>query len=694
MAETQDLLFELGTEELPPGALLEMSEALGCEIARRLDSARLPHGEVATYCTPRRLAVVVTGVPASQPDQEIARRGPAVDAAYDSEGRPTKAAIGFARSCGVALTHLEEVESGKGRYLMFRSTQVGEATTSLLPRLLDDAVAAVPVPRRMRWSDLSVEFSRPVRWAVLLLGREVVTATVLGVGTGRISQGHRYHKHEGIPIESPESYPRQLLQEGKVVVDFATRREMIAEQVQVAAASVGGQAELDPQLLDETTSLVEWPMALLGGFEKSFLALPEEVLIATMKGHQRYFHVRSREGKLLPYFITISNIDSKDPEAVREGNQRVLRPRLADAEFFFRADARRPIESLQESLTQVVFQEKLGSMAAKAERIARLSGIIAIAMGEDQETVRLTRRAGLLSKFDLMTQMVGEFPELQGIMGGHFLRQQGEPEALCSGVAQSYRPRFAGDAIPDTPVGRALALADKLDTLVGIFGIGGRPGGEKDPFALRRAALGVLRVIIEGEMPLNLRKLVNSAVEGYGELLGQADVADEVVEFMHDRLRGYFGDQGVPVEVVAAVHAREPAQPLDFARRTHAVHAFYRMPEAEGLASANKRIQNILRQAGDSDGSKVNEELLQDDAEWDLAAKVIALTPRVHVMLKDGNYTAALETLADLRDSVDLFFDQVKVMDDDPRIKTNRVAILRSISDLFMETADISRLQA
>jgi len=694
MVELRDLLLEIGTEELPPRALKSMAQALGRDLAARLDARGLTHGPAQIFATPRRLATLVPDVPEAQADREVERRGPAVAAAFDAQGAPTKAALGFARSCGVEVEQLEQADTDKGRQLVFRTTEVGEQTVSLLPAMVQDVIARLPVPRRMRWSDLDVEFARPVHWLVLLYGNDLVATEALGVASGRMTRGHRFHKPEAIRLDSAAEYATALYGSGHVVADFDARREMIRSQVEDAAASLGGRAAMDADLLDEATALVEWPVAITGSFDRDFLRLPDAVLMAPMKGHQRYFPVFAADGSLLPHFITISNIESSNADSVREGNERVLRPRLADAAFFFDADLKRSLDELQAGLEDVVFQDKLGSVAHKAERVSKLAGVVAIAMGLGPEAVKMARRAGALSKCDLLTHMVGEFPELQGVMGREYAARAGEPEAVAAALGEGYMPRFAGDAIPVSAGGRALAIADKLDTLVGIFGIGEKPTGEKDPFALRRSALGALRIVIEGELPLDLRKLLESAVQGYGERLSAPDVAAEVYDFMLERLRAYFADQGISSEVFMAVLARNPTRPLDFARRVDAVHAFYQMPEAASLAAANKRIQNILRQVDGAVPDTVNEELFKANAEWDLAAKLVGIKPRVQALLKAADYKAALAALAGLRESVDGFFDEVKVMDEDAAVKNNRLAMLASIHELFIETADISRLQA
>jgi glycyl-tRNA synthetase beta chain len=692
MADRRDLLVEIGTEELPPHAIRPMSGALGRDLAARLAARGIDHGAVQTFSTPRRIAALIAGVAEAQPDREVKRRGPMVSVAFDSDGEPTRAAEGFARSCGVPVEQLERVATEKGEQLLFRSTEVGETTVSLLPGLLEEAVARLPVPRRMRWADLDVEFSRPVHWVVLMFGDEAVHAQVLGMTAGRSTQGHRYHRPEGIRLDDAASYSTALYGSGRVVADFDARRDMVRGQVAEAARALGGNAVLDEDLLEEITALVEWPVAITGTFDHSFLRLPDPVIMAPMMGHQRYFPVRGADGKLLPHFIAISNIDSKNPASVREGNERVLRPRLADAAFFYEADLKRSLDDLEAGLADVVYQDKLGTMAEKAARVSGLAGTVAIALGLGPGAVKLARRAGQLSKCDLLTGMVGEFPELQGVMGREYAAQAGEPPAVAVALGETYMPRFAGDAIPTSDAGRAVAIADRLDTLVGIFGIGQKPTGDKDPFALRRNALGVMRIIIEGELELNLVKLLDAAVAAYGEHIDGRGVAAAVHDFMLERLRAYFAERGVTAEVFAAVHARSPRQPLDFARRVAAVQAFSELSDSASLAAANKRIQNILRQADGAIPSGVKDDLFRDDAEWDLAAKLVGLSPRVQAMLRNGDYAAALTALARLREPVDTFLDQVKVMDDDPAVRGNRLALLNVIHELFSATADISRL--
>ncbi len=692
MAENADLLVEIGTEELPPLGLRRLSEAFADELCERLAAHGLSHGKVSVFATPRRIAAIISNVPPNQPDRELKRRGPALDASIDKDGKPTKAALGFARSCGVAVDKLEKLETPEGKWLMFRSTEVGEPTSSLVPKMVEDALNRIPLRRRMRWANFDFEFIRPVHWVVLLFGNQVIDGEIYGVTAGRMSRGHRFYVPEAIPIEDPASYSKTLYSTGRVVPEFSARVEIVTRQVVEAAASVNGKALIDKALIEETAALVEWPSAIAGGFDKEFLSLPVAVLVATMKGHQRYFPVVDKAGKLLPHFVAVSNIESKNPETVRKGNERVLRPRLKDAAYFFQRDARRTLEQRQEELRGIIFQDKLGSMFDKAERISRLASHVAIAMGEKPDNVKLARRAGQLCKCDLLTEMVGEFPELQGVMGGEYAARSGEAPEVSKAIAEVYKPRFAGDAIPASTIGQAVAIADKLDTLAGIFGVGQGPTGDKDPYALRRTALAVLRIVIEGKLSLDLKRLIQEALKGYQGKFEDASVADQVYDFMTERLRAYFTERGVPVEVFLAVQARNPTRPLDFARRVHAVNEFRKLPEAESLASANKRINNILKQAEDAIPMKVNDNLVTEDAEWNLAAKLVGLSPRVKEMLKKGDYTSAMKSLAGLRESVDAFFDTVKVMDDDKKVRYNRLALLHSISELFLETADISRL--
>ena len=710
-AATAPLLVEIGTEELPPRALRRLSEEFANALSTGLEAARLDSGEATPYATPRRLAVHVGAVACAQPSREVERRGPRLDIAFDAVGNPTPAALGFARSCGVSVSELQPLETDKGTWLAWRSTRAGEHATALIPGIVATALGRLPLPRRMRWSDREFEFIRPVHWAVLLFGEDVIEAEILGVRTGSATRGHRFHHPEAIVLRCPADYAGALRDPGRVIADFDARIERIRAQASEAAAAVGGRLDADQALLEEVAALVEWPVALIGDFDPEFLDLPQPVLGATMKGHQRYFPVAGEDGRLLPHFVAVANIESRNPDTVRAGNERVIRPRLRDAEFFFREDLKTLLSERRDELRGIVFQEGLGTLHDKSERVSRLAGTIAEAMEESEESIELARRAGLLCKCDLVTEIVGEFPELQGIMGAEYARRSGEPEALASAIGELYLPGFAGDALPATPIGRALAIADRLDTLMGVFDIGQAPSGDRDPFGLRRAALGVLRILIEGELDLDLVALLGAAAEGYTDMsrpllerttpfreadypgLANQDTPNRVGEFLVERLRTYFAGRGVPATVFAAVHARRPARPLDFAKRIQAVDAFRRLPEAESLAAANKRIGNILRQADNPTAAGVDEAMLTDGAERDLHARLTALRPEVNGRLQAGDYGTAMRLLAAVRDSIDAFFDTVLVMAEDQTLRANRLALLGEIRALFLETADISLLQ-
>ena len=723
--DTRDLLVEIGTEELPPKALRRLSEALATELAAELDAAGLAHGAALPCATPRRLAALVPNVPATQPDQDIERRGPPLARAFDENDRPTKAALGFARSAGVEVERLVRIETEGGAWLGYRSTKAGAPLASLLPDMVDRALARLPAPRRMRWADRDTEFVRPVHWVVLMHGPEVIEGDVLGVSCGRATRGHRFHRPGAIELGNAGDYVAALRRDGHVVAGFEDRMETIRRQVEDAARALGGRALIDPALLEENAALVEWPVAVAGSFDTGFLELPDAVLTATMQGHQRYFPVAGDDGALMPHFIAVSNIESRNVETVREGNERVIRPRLSDAAYFFDTDRRRRLESHLEGLGDVIFQRKLGTLRAKSERVSELAARLARAMGGSGDAVAHARRAGLLSKCDLLTEMVGEFPELQGEMGREYARLDGEADAVAEAIGEVYMPRFADDAIPGTAAGRAIAVADKLDTIAGCLSIGQAPSGDKDPFALRRAALGALRIMIEGELDLDLGETIEAAFERYASRRGAGagartgdgssgdaaapaiestsaieaapDAVAEVRRFMLDRLRAYFADRSIPTDVFNAVLAKDPAQPLDFAHRVRAVEAFRALPEAAGLAAANKRIRNILRQAGQANlaiPGDVEESLFREPAERSLSDMLAVIEPRARAMLDTGEYTGALANLAGLRDDIDRYFDTVKVMDDDERLRGNRLALLARIGALFMETADISLLQS
>jgi glycyl-tRNA synthetase beta chain len=688
--DARDLLIEIGTEELPPKALFDLALAFERGISAGLEKAGLPGGAIRRFATPRRLAVVVDQLPARQPDRRIERRGPALGAAFDPDGRATRAAEGFARSCGVSVAELQRRETDQGTWLVHVSVEPGAPTAKLIPGIVDSALAGLPIPKRMRWGDGDDEFVRPVHWAVLLFGDEVIPATILGVRTGRETRGHRFHHPDPLVVASPADYARQLASEGRVIADFAERRDRVRAQAEIAAAKLGGTAVIKPELLDEVTALVEWPVALAGNFERRFLNIPAEALISTMQDNQRYFPVVDAHGRLLPHFITMTNLESRDPAQVRAGNERVIRPRFSDAEFFWNQDRKQPLAARMAMLKHVVFQQRLGTVADKSARVAVLARFIA---ERGHSNPDWAERAARLAKCDLMTQMVQEFPELQGIMGRHYALHDQEAPEVAQAQEEQYLPRFAGDRLPATATGRALALADRLDSLLGIFAIGQAPSGARDPFALRRAALGVLRILIEGELNLDVQQLLEQAAASFEPTIRAEYAIETVFEFVLDRLRGYYLDQGVRPDTFEAVLDCRPTRPLDFDHRVRAVNAFRELPEAASLAAANKRIRNILRQVDTVLPFEVRPDLLVEDAEQALAGRLVELSSEVVPLMEAGLYGEALSRLASLREPVDTFFDRVLVMADDPAIRDNRIALLNELGSLFLRVADFSRLQ-
>ena len=692
MSDTRNLLIEIGTEELPPKALKRLSNAFTQGIESGLMKAELAHGRIASYASPRRLAVLIEDLVTTQADKEVERRGPAVKAAFDEDGNPTRAAIGFAKSCGTEVDQLETVETDKGAWLSFSSRQQGRATSSLIPEIVSESLDQLPIPKRMRWGSLKAEFVRPVHWLVLLFGDEVIDTEILSVKSGRETRGHRFHHPETIYLGEPEAYSPILESEGRVIADFSDRREAVRAQVMEIASTVGGTAVIDDDLLDEVTALVEWPVAILGNFEERFLDVPAECLISAMKGHQKYFHLVDGEGKLMPNFITLSNIESSDPDVVREGNERVIRPRLSDAEFFWNQDRKKRLEDHTESLKTILFQKKLGSLYDKTGRVTSLAATIAEAIGGDQA---MAQRAAKLGKCDLMTEMVCEFPELQGIMGRYYAQLDNEDREVAIALEEQYMPRFAGDQLPETKTGQSISIAEKLDTLVGIFAIGQPPTGDRDPFALRRATLGTLRIIIEKELDLDLLQLLQQAAGGLSnvDVTANEEVISQVFDFMMERLRNIYLDQQIAPDTFEAVLARRPSQPLDFNQRIHAVTTFRQLPEAESLAAANKRISNILKKTDESIPEVANTEKLLESAEKELASTLNTLTDEVAPLLADRNYTQALKKLAALREPVDNFFDDVMVMVEDTELRANRLALLSQLQGLFLKVADLSKLQ-
>jgi glycyl-tRNA synthetase beta chain len=688
----RDFLVEIGTEELPPKSLFTLAKAFADGVEQGLRDANVSHGKAEWFATPRRLAVRIADMAAQQPDQEIKRLGPALSNAYDAGGQPTKAALGFAASCGVAIEELQQADGPKGRVLQYVGVKAGQATAAVLPTIVTAALNALPVAKRMRWGAGTQEFVRPVHWIVMLLGSAVVDAEILGIRSGKESRGHRFHAPKPIVIASPAKYPEVLREKGRVVVDVNARRESIRSGVTEIATSVGGIAVIEDALLDEVTALVEWPVPLAGRFDARFLELPAEVPIATMQDHQRYFPVRDANGKLMNHFITVANIESRDPGKVRDGNERVVRPRLADAAFFWETDRKQQLEARRESLRAVTFQNKLGSLFDKSARVAVLAKRIAESIGGD---VNLAERAALLSKCDLLTLMVGEFPELQGLMGRYYAQLDGEDGDVAAALEEQYWPRFSGDQLPVTRTGLALALADKLDTIAGVFSIGQKPSGTRDPFGLRRAALGILRTMIERSLDADLLQLITAAVSSQ-PVAAPPETVDEIWTYLMERLRSWYleanSSSPITTEMFDAVLASRSHSPLDLDIRLRALQAFLALPDAESLAAANKRIANILRKVSAEVSGAVDTVRLIEPAEQQLFQHVVAMERAVNSLLARREYAAALSQLASLREDVDKFFDSVMVMAEDPEVRANRLGLLVRLRGLFLQIADLSRL--
>lgn len=689
MSNTNDLLFELGTEELPPVTLKKLSDALTSEFIKGLENANLSHGEVESFAAPRRLAVLIKDCAVSQADRDIEKRGPAVQAAFDKEGNPSKAAEGFARSCGTTFDKLDRLKTDKGEWLVFKSHQKGSAAETLLPEIAQNALNKLPIAKRMRWGESTAQFVRPVQWLVFIHGENIIPCTLLDAEAGRQTYGHRFHHPEAITLTSPSDYSELLRDTGKVIAHFETRKATILEQVKSTADALNCIAEIDEKLLDEVTGLNEWPQPIEGSFEEVYLEIPHEALIATMKTNQKYFPLFNKDGTLANRFITIANVESTNPQLIREGNERVVRPRLSDAMFFWQQDGKTTLEALRPSLDKVVFQKQLGNMAEKSVRVADLAQTIAAQIDGDET---LAHRAGLLSRCDLMTEIVNEFASMQGIMGRYQAKRDGEHDEIAAAMDEFYMPRFSGDQLPQTKTGIAISLAEKLDTLIGIFGIGMKPTGVKDPFALRRAALGALRIMREHSLTLNLNDLLTSAEYGLRDKITEEKTVTTVYDFMIERLKGLFPDTAA--DTFAAVASVKPESVADFDQRLVAVSAFRKLDEAEALAAANKRIRNILKKSPDSILDDVDSTLFSEAAENTLLEAINDVENTINPLLENSDYQAALKGMASLREPVDNFFDNVMVMADDPKIKSNRLTLLNRLSQLFLRVADISLLQA
>ncbi|SQI33896.1 Glycine--tRNA ligase beta subunit [Leminorella richardii] len=685
----QTFLVEIGTEELPPKALRSLAESFAANFTAELDAASLAHGAVEWFAAPRRLALKVAELSASQPDREVEKRGPAIAQAFDADGKPSKAAEGWARGCGITVDQAERLVTDKGEWLLYRAQAKGQPVQAMLTNLVAQSLAKLPIPKPMRWGDKDTQFIRPVHTVTMLYGSELIAGTILGVDSARVIRGHRFMGEPEITLENAEQYPTVLKERGKVIADYDTRKFLIKRDAEAAAQKLGGVADISESLLEEVTSLVEWPVVLTAKFEEKFLAVPSEALVYTMKGDQKYFPVYDAQGNLMPNFIFVTNIESKDPQQIISGNEKVVRPRLADAEFFFNTDRKQRLEDRLPRLETVLFQQQLGTLRDKTDRIQALAGWIAAQIGAD---VNKATRAGLLSKCDLMTNMVFEFTDTQGVMGMHYARFDGEDEEVALALNEQYMPRFAGDNLPDSLVACAVAIADKMDTLAGIFGIGQHPKGDKDPFALRRAALGALRIIVEKALPLDLKTLTEEAVRLYGTKLTNGNTVDEVVEFMLGRFRAWYQDEGFSTDVILAVLALRPTRPADFDARVKAVSHFRTLDAAESLAAANKRVSNILSKSTDTLHERVNAALLKEPAEVHLAAHLAVMRDKLEPLFAEGHYQEALVELADLREFVDGFFDKVMVMDNDESLRINRLTMLSKLRDLFLKVADISLL--
>lgn len=685
----ENFLVEIGTEELPPKALKTLATSFADNVEAELNQAGLTFDKIEWFAAPRRLAVKVLNLATQQPSKEIEKRGPAVSAAFDAEGKPTKAAEGWARGCGITVEQAERIATDKGEWLVHRAKIEGQPTKNLLNDIVANALAKLPIPKPMRWADKTVQFIRPVHTVTMLLGDELIEGEILGVENARTIRGHRFLGEKEFEIQHADQYPQLLREKGSVVADFNERKAEILAKSQAKATALGGVADIEESLLEEVTSLVEYPNVLAAKFEERFLAVPAEALVYTMKGDQKYFPIYDKEGKLLPHFIFVSNINPEDPTAIIEGNEKVVRPRLTDAEFFFKTDLKQKLVDRLPRLETVLFQQQLGTLKDKTDRIEQLAGEIAKQIGADEAKAK---RAGLLSKCDLMTNMVFEFTDTQGVMGMHYARHDGEDEEVAVALNEQYMPRFAGDELPKSLVASAVALADKFDTLTGIFGIGQAPKGSADPFALRRAALGVLRIIVEKNLPLDLEDLVKKSAALFGDKLTNQNVVADVVDFMLGRFRAWYQDEGIAVDVIQAVLARRPTRPADFDARVRAVSHFRTLDSAEALAAANKRVSNILAKADAAIG-EINLTACVEPAEKALAEAVLALRTEVQPLIAKGDYTAVLDKLANLRAPVDSFFDNVMVNAEDPVLRQNRLAILNTLQGLFLQVADISVLQ-
>ena len=693
------ILFELGCEELPPKSLKTLRDALQNSVIEQLNEADISFDDIKSFAAPRRLALQIQGIAQSQPDRSEQKRGPAIKAALDADGNPTRAAIGFAKGLGIEPSELITIHTDKGDYVGFEQTIKGQAVTELLPQILQNPLDNLPIAKRMRTGSSREEFVRPVKWVVLMQDDQLIEATIQGHATGMQTRGHRFHSPDYHAIDHADNY-EPLLKKLKIIVNFEKRRTLIKNQVKTLADQINAEAIMPQALLDEVTALVDFPIALRASFEPRFLQVPQEALISTMQADQKYFCLTDKAGKLQPYFIFITNIESKDPKQIVEGNEKVVRPRLADAEFFFLQDQKQPLFALTENLKTRVFQDRLGTIWEKSERIAKLAAFIANLLQEQGAQIDIdeTVRAAVLSKADLTSSLVGEYPELQGIAGTYYARLNNEPEAIAASLEEQYLPKFSGDVLPQTSIGICLALADRLDTLVGIFAIGQAPTGSKDPFSLRRSAIGILRILIEKQLPINLVALAQQAIKGYSnsESLVDTDMGatfTQVMTFLNSRYRAMYTEQGVSVDTIQAVQAINPHMPLDFDQRIRAVQKFSELPQASKLAESNKRVANILAKSEDKINEQINDALLSEPAEQALYSAVNCAQTAMIPLLEQADYTQILQMLASLDEPLTQFFEDVMVNSEDVALKNNRLALLKQVRALFLTVADISELQ-
>ncbi len=694
MSVKHSFLVEIHTEELPPKSLRTLAEHFCNGIRTRLEKNELAFTDAVYYAAPRRLAVLVNELHAQQNDKAVERKGPALDKAYDANGKPSPACVGFAKSCNIDVSELVTLETPQGKFVGCKQQVRGKSVAELLPPMIEEALATLPVAKPMRWGNNTQKFIRPIHNVLMLYGNDVIDATILGLKTNRKTRGHRFlADNKWLEISNPESY-LATLKNAFVIADFAERKKIITTTThELVKKELGdkGHALIDEALLDEVTSIVEYPQAVCGSFDKAFLDVPQEALISSMQDHQRYFPIVDQQQKLLPYFITISNIQSKNPQSVIAGNERVLRARLSDAAFFYETDKKSRLEDRIAKLKTIIFQNKLGTLFDKTERIQKLATLIATQINENPEHAT---RAALLMKTDLTTDLVGEFPELQGIAGYYYALNDKEPESIAQALGEQYMPRFSGDQLPTSKLGCILALADRLDTLVGVFGINQAPTSDKDPFGLRRAALGILRILIEKPLSLDIKTLISAAHANYTQKLENPNTIQDALNFILERLKPWYQEQGVNTNVIASVMSLNLTVPYDIHRRIQAVIAFKNLSEAESLSVANKRVSNILaKYDGDIGHHKINAELFETDAERELAKQLDTLGVKIHTLSQNSQYEEVLTQLAALRTPVDNFFDNVMVMTEDQKRRENRILMLRQLRELFLNVADVALLQ-